>query len=201
VGEAVVSADAFVTGLEAVFAGKASTLAAPRDARPSPSRAGQCLRCKRPIEVTMDLRIHQLTCAECGCVQPVAAHVSDVERMQIDQQRQIAENEALKALRAEGTSCPGCGGHVPVGATGVQATCGFCGAVVVLSGLVGEDALARERLGTGVRAAIDEARSRQERRSSWVTALVVGGIVALVVVGLTGAAVVSAVGALFAALR
>ncbi len=124
-----------------------------------------------------------------------------IERMEADQQRQIAQNEALKALRAEGVACPRCNGHNALPATGVQATCTFCGATILLSGLVGEDAVARERLGRGVREAIDEARRLQEASDRRRSFLILGALALLAAIVLGGATVVSAIGALLAALR
>ncbi len=200
VGEAVVVADAFVAQVKAVLAGDAAApTARPLDGRPADDRPGTCIYCKAPVSVPMALRVHELTCPTCGKVQPVAAHVSDADRLRADLDKQVAENAALKALRASGTDCPRCGAHVDFPPAGVQGTCGHCGAAVLLSALVGPDALAREALGTGVRGAIDGAVRAQESRKRRVDGLILGGIAVVVVLVVGGLVCSSVAGTLVAA--
>jgi hypothetical protein len=98
-------------------------------------------------------------------------------------QRQIAGNQALAKLRAEGVPCHRCGARNPIlDPTAVQVVCAHCRSVILLSDHVGEDALARARMKQGIvelRAGIAAETKRRDRRAL-VVALVI--VVAMAVV-------------------
>lgn len=176
-GKEAVSVDALVAHVRAQVEAPGSVQGpAPRfDGQSKETRASACLRCKALVGVPLDLTVHTLRCAGCGYEQPVAAHISDKERFEMDMQRQLAGNAALKALRAEGVACAKCGGKNDVPDDGsVQVPCRFCGAVILLAGHVDETAVARARLKQGVYGMRDELMRKheaQQRRERIVTAV------------------------------
>ena len=83
-----------------------------------------CKRCGASVGVPLDLTVNQLTCGGCGTAQPVNAYISDGERFAMDMQRQVAGNDALKALKASGVPCTKCGGLNPFPPDGqIQTVC------------------------------------------------------------------------------
>ncbi|MCA9490085.1 MAG: hypothetical protein KC621_09180 [Myxococcales bacterium] len=130
---------------------------------------------------------------------PAAGTFDDAERLQLDLARQVAENDALKQLVADGLDCPSCGAHNDVADDHrVQLTCTHCGATVRLSDHVAAGAVARRRLAHGVFAMRDELVAKQEaakRRERTIVFVLVGGMVAMGV----GMAALSALSALLGA--
>lgn len=192
-GQAAVSADAVVGYMSEAIASKRmpdadSIASAPRfEEENQASRPAACLACGAQVQVPLNLRVHHLTCGACGRTQPVNGYISDQERFELDMARQVAGNEALKRLQAEGLSCTKCGGKNPIPADGsVQLPCKFCGATILLSDHVDEGAVARQRLKHGVFAMKDELMRQQEARDRRVRY----GVIALfVVLGLVAVAV------------
>ncbi len=133
----------------------------------SRTRAGQCKLCGADVQVPLDLATHAFECPGCGKTEPVNAYISDTERLGLDMARQLAGNQALAELRADGVPCGQCGGHNAVPDDGsVQVLCQFCGATVLLSDHVDADAVARARLKRGVnemRAALKIAQAEREK--------------------------------------
>jgi DNA-directed RNA polymerase subunit RPC12/RpoP len=149
------------------------------------TRASRCLRCGAAIQVSLDLRVHEVRCAGCGHVEGVAAHVSDAERMQLDMQRQIDGNEAYKRLIAEGVPCGRCGGKNEVlGDGSVQVVCRFCAHTILLRDYVDEDAIARRKLRTEALAMRDGLRDKQKKSESRVALIVVSLVVVVIVVAI-----------------
>lgn len=175
----------------------ASIATAPKLADESTAvRPMPCLKCGQPVEVPLDLTAKQVRCEACDRTWPVSAYIGDAERLELDMARQVAENDALKRLVAEGLDCPSCGAHNDVPDDDrVQLTCTRCGATVRLSDHVEAGAVARRRLKHGVFAMRDELVARQEaaqRRERTLVVVLVGG---MIVVAL-GAAALSALGGL-----
>ena len=158
-----------------------------------------CLKCGQTVDVPLDLTAKQVRCEACDRTWPVSAYIDDAERLRLDMARQVAENEALKRLVAEGLDCPSCGAHNDVPDDHrVQLTCTHCGATVRLSDHVEAGAVARRRLKHGVFAMRDELVARQEaakRRERTIVFVLVGGMVAVGV----GMAALSALGGLLGA--
>jgi hypothetical protein len=158
-----------------------------------------CQKCGAALAVPLDLGVHQVRCDACARTWPVAAYISDVERMNLDMARQVAENAAFAERVANGIRCAQCGGHNDVpDDDSVQIVCVHCGAAVLLGADGHEEAVARRRLKHGVFAVRDELIARQEakqRRERWI-ALAVVGVVVLGAAGVAGVgAVVAAIGA------
>ena len=192
-GVAAVSADALLghvraaMALPTVDAAIEASRSAPRFQETNPAtRAAQCLKCARPVEVPLDLYQHHFTCPGCHAVEPVNAYVSDKERLDLDMARQVAGNEAYRRLLAEGVACGRCGGANAVPDDGsVQLICSFCGAAVLLSDHVDAGAVARHRLKHGAFARRDEAlraNAAHTRKGNTVVAVVVALIFVGVVV-------------------
>ncbi|MCC7540069.1 MAG: hypothetical protein IT379_27875 [Deltaproteobacteria bacterium] len=187
-GRAAVSADALIGHMQAAVADPARVMDAARSAPrfeggSAESRPSACKHCGAAVAVPLDLHVRELTCAACGRTQPVSAHVSDEERFALDMARQVAGNEALKRLKAEGVPCTKCGARNPVPDDGsVQLVCRFCGAAVLLSDHVDASAVARQRLKHGVYEMRDALMAKQARRQRTTTIVVV----AIVVVVLAG---------------
>lgn len=154
------------------------------------TRPGTCVGCRAPVQVPLDLSVRQLRCGACGLDQPVSQHISDAERFQLDMQRQVSGNQALKAIERDGVPCTKCGGKNAVPTDGsVQVPCQFCGATILLSDHVDASAVARSRLKHGVYAMRDEimrAQEAQQRRERLIA-------LAIVVVVLGTASVVALV--------
>lgn len=183
-GEAAVSADALVGHAQSVMADptnwKERMAEAPRfrggskDFRPS-----KCLHCQADVAVPLALEVHFLTCASCGKEQPVAQHISDRERLELDMARQVAGNDAYKRLLAEGLDCRKCGAHNSVPGDGsVQLVCAHCKAAILLSDYVDETAVARHRLRAGMMEVKEEAMRAQAQRQR-TTQIVIVALIAL----------------------
>ena len=155
-------------------------------------RGARCLRCDAPVEVPLDVTVHQFTCGACGSAERVDAYISDKERLDIDMARQIAGNEALARLRAEGVPCVRCAGRNAVPDDGsVQVVCRFCGATILLTDHVDASAVARSRLKHGALARRDEAlraNAAVERRARTVSIAVVVAVVVVIVVAIAAGA-------------
>lgn len=181
-GRAAVSADALVGHMQVAIASpmplSEKIANAPRFEGGSRATRGEpCKRCGQALAVPLDVEIHQVTCAACGVTQNIREYISDQERFELDMQRQVAGNEALKRLQAEGAPCTQCGGKNPVPTDGsVQFVCTFCGATVLLSEHVDATAVARQRLKHGVFAMKDELIAKQKQRDRMVQ-LGIGGFV------------------------
>lgn len=141
------------------------------------TRAMPCKRCGGSVGVPLDLTVRQLTCGGCGATQWVNEYISDGERFAMDMQRQVAGNDALEALKANGVPCTKCGGINPFPPDGqIQTVCKFCGAVVLLSEHVDATAVARARLKENVFGLRDELMREQQRRDR-LTSIVIGVVV------------------------
>ncbi|MBX7192393.1 MAG: hypothetical protein K1X94_10055 [Sandaracinaceae bacterium] len=144
------------------------------------TRAAQCTACGAAVAVPLDLRVHQFTCQACGRTHAVSQYVSDRERFELDMARQVADNERLKQVRAEGVACSKCGGKNEVSTQGsVQMQCRFCGATILLSDHVDAGAVARERLKLAVHGMRDEMVAKQKARDRLV---LIATVVVLVLV-------------------
>jgi hypothetical protein len=186
-GRAAVSADALIGHVSAAVAqpaGAAAAASAPRfEGGDRSTRAASCRRCGGGVEVPLDLRVHELTCESCGQTQPVRDYISDKERFALDMARQVAGNQALLRLQAEGVPCGRCGGKNAVPDDGsVQVQCRFCSAPILLSDHVDDTAIARQRLKHGMYELRDELRRSQERRQRHTTRVILV-LVGLIVVG------------------
>ena len=189
-GRGAVSADALLGHMRAAVADPANAIAsiplAPRfEDENATTRPAQCRDCHAAVAVPMNLRVHTFACAGCGKPQRVSDYVSDRERFEADMARQVAGNDALKRLRAEGVACPKCGGHnaVPEGAS-VQFPCGFCAATILLADHVDAGAVARQRLKENVFGLRDELMRKQQHRDRMTTRIIVGAIALVAVAGL-----------------
>jgi hypothetical protein len=117
----------------------------------------------------------------------VTRYLSDMQRVALDAQRQIAGNQALARLRAEGVPCGQCGARNPVTEdAAVQIICQYCRAPILLSDHVDTSAVARSRLRLGVdrlRASMAEDERKQKRINLIIAVVVVAGVsIALVLV-------------------
>lgn len=126
---------------------------------------------------------------------------TDEERFRLDMERQVAGNEALRRLVAEGVTCRGCGGHNTVpDDDSVQLSCSFCGATLLLADYVDASAVARRRLKHGVFAVRDQLLAAEEARQRRVRWIVLAVVAVVVVVLGAGFAVASLAGAVLALL-
>lgn len=188
-GREAVSADALIGHIEQVMAKPPADLVASVHAAPkfeggnAGTRASQCQRCGASVEVPLDLTVHHFACGACGANQPVNAYISDRERFELDMARQVAGNEALKRLKAEGVACGKCAGRNPVPDDGrVQIVCQFCRATILLGEHADPSAVARNRLKHAVYGIRDEAIRAQERQQRVVRNVVLA-IVGVAIVG------------------
>jgi hypothetical protein len=187
-GSMAVSADALAAhlhqGLAKAAAGKldldAHIASAPRLEHGSAGhRTMPCRLCQAPLAVPLDVTVHGVTCQTCNHPQRVADYISDRERFEIDMQRQVAGNEALKRLEAEGAPCTKCGGHTPVPERGlVQLACVHCGATILLQDHVDASAVARHRLAQQVFASMGEARVAHDKQKRTRDNLILGVMLA-----------------------
>ncbi|MBX3227028.1 MAG: hypothetical protein KIT84_41275 [Labilithrix sp.] len=181
-GAAAVSADALLGHVGAAMRGE-RTDAAPRfeGSRSAATRAAECRHCRAPVAVPLDVTVHTFRCAPCGREQRVNEYVSDGERLAIDLGRQVAGNDALARLRAEGVECSRCGGKNAVPDDGsVQIVCQFCKAAVLLSDHVDASAVARARLKHGIHAARGEIVHKRTARDKLI---IIGAVIAAAVIG------------------
>jgi hypothetical protein len=190
VGETAQAADEMRAFFQRVVHSPDAIGTAPRlpTANRDETRPGKCRRCGGAIAISLDLRVHQVTCGACGHVDPINAHVSDAERLQLDMARQIAGNQSLKQLRAEGVACDRCGGTNPVPDDGsVQIICRQCGQPILLADHVDKDALARSRLkhaAMELRAGIQERQQNAQKKESRIVAIVLLAVFGCVGVGI-----------------
>lgn len=189
-GRAAVSADALVGHLQTAV-GDPSTAAATAQHAPrfhggsTESRPASCRHCGATIAVPLDLEVRELGCGSCHRTQPVSDYVSDAERFQLDMARQVAGNEALKRLQAEGVPCGRCGGRNRVPEDGsVQIVCSFCGAAILLSEHVDASAIARNRLKHGVFDLRDQLVRAQQERERRVRNVIIALVVTAIVVSI-----------------
>ncbi len=198
-GGMAVSADALAahvrSGLASAAAGRpldvhAHVASAPKLEHGSAGhRTMPCRVCGAPLDAPLDVTVHRVTCRGCNHEQRIADYVSDAERLEIDMQRQVAGNEALKRLAAEGAPCGRCGARTPVSERGVvQIACAHCGATILLQDHVDASAVARQRLAPQVLADVAAARAVHEQRARKRDLV----IVAVVVAGIAVAALLSA---------
>lgn len=195
-GEAAVSADELVGFLGNVVADPRAAMAriheAPRfEGGSREFRSMTCQRCSAPVEVPLDLQVREFRCEGCASTQSIDHYIPHEERFRLDMERQVAGNEALKRLQAEGVPCGRCGGENAVPADGsVQFTCTFCSAVILLSDHVDASAVARQRLKHGamaVRADLQRQHEAQIERNRWIFAVVMGVVIlAVIVVNVVG---------------
>jgi hypothetical protein len=147
-----------------------------------------CVHCKQMLAVPLDVTISQISCSACGRVEPVDRYISDAERLELDQQRQIAGNEALAALVRSGIACDRCGAPTQVPEpVPVQLTCGACQHVILLSGHVAADAVDRARLKASVNALRDAMQAKANAKNRTNTYIVIGFIVVFAVFAIVGA--------------
>src|SRR5690606_20596512 len=100
-------------------------------------RPAKCHHCGGAVAVPLDLQVNILHCAACGRAQRVTDYISNNERFRLDMARQLAGNQALLRLQAEGVDCPSCGGKNAVLDDGsMQVTCRFCATPILLSAFV-----------------------------------------------------------------
>jgi len=195
-GHSAVSADALLGHLQAAVASPATAMDAARSAPrfeggDTSSRPAACLRCGAEVQVPLALHVHQLTCGACHAVQPVTDYLSDKVRLELDMARQVAGNEALKRLQAEGVPCTKCGGRNPVPEDGsIQLVCKFCSATILLSDHVDASAVARQRLKHGVFGLRDELMRKQKEQDRIRNVLIPAGIVISILI-------LAALGAIF----
>lgn len=181
-GAAAVSADALMGHLGQVVRDRTpaheAVANAPRfQGGSTETRPAKCLHCAAAVMVPLDLTVREFTCPACGRAELVNRYLSDAERFTLDMQRQVAGNEALKRLRAEGVSCSRCGGKNPVPDDGaVQIPCQFCRATILLSDHVDASAVARARLKHGVYAMRDAMIQQQAATNRKTTIIIVGAI-------------------------
>lgn len=191
-GASAVSADALLGHIEGVMAAppgggealRAAIAASPRFHQGDDGqRLMPCKGCNAETAVPLDVTVSRFACARCARVWPVAAYISDAERLALDMARQQAGNEALARLYAEGLTCHRCGGHNTLVDDGaVQHPCRYCGAALLLAEAVDASAVARRRLKHGVFAQIDQARAQQaeaERRNTRLALGVAGAVIAV----------------------
>lgn len=189
-GVAATSTDAMLGHLrEVASGGDAEGRSAPRlELGSSESREAPCVGCGASVAVPLALSARHVTCRACGKTAPVAAYVSDVERLKLEAARVLAGNAALARLEAEGVACTSCGGANEVPTNGaVQLDCRYCGATILLGGHVDATAVARRRLVLGARGhaggfpAAERARNRTILTIVALTVLVLLGAFALAV--------------------
>lgn len=196
-GKGQVSAEGLARHLEGLLDMTASDAMAgaqtltPLEDRNLATRDASCLLCGGAVRVPLALEEKVFACDACGREQAIARYVSDEERMRLDLDRQVAENESLDRLIATGVACGRCGGHDPVPDDGTpQFLCSHCGTTILLVQYVAPGALARRRLRRAALGLRDEAVSRQnaaEARARRVPQMIVG----LVLLGIAVAAVLA----------
>jgi hypothetical protein len=188
-GQAAVSADALLGHIGAVVSAPAHAAAhaqaAPRfQGGSSEHRPAQCRACGGAVAVPLDLQVRTFGCPTCGRTHQVDDYVSNDERFRLDMARQVAGNEALRRLQAEGVPCGRCGGRNAVPSDGsVQVPCSFCGAPILLSDHVDASAVARQRLKHGVFALQEQLVAAQKARDRWILTVIVA-VVAVALIGL-----------------
>ncbi len=186
VGETAQKADEMRAFFQQVVHDPGNLGVAPRlpTANRDATRASKCRKCGGAIEVSLDMRVHQVTCPSCGQLDAVNAHVSDAERMQLDMAKQIAGNQALRDLRAKGLACGKCGGQNAVPDDGsVQVVCRHCGQPILLADHVDADALARSRLrhaALELRHGLQDGKKRENR----IVAIVLGIVFGVAIIGI-----------------
>jgi hypothetical protein len=121
-----------------------------------------------------------------GQLRSLDAHVSKQDRFVMDVGRQLAGNQALAQLRADGVQCPQCGARnvVPVDGS-VQVTCTHCRSAIVLSSFVDADAIARSRLEHALHARREQAVAAGKTRDRTILLITVGAL-ALAAATVTG---------------
>jgi hypothetical protein len=195
-GHAAVSADALLGHMRRVVANppsdaRAAIQHAPRfEGGDTTSRAAACRHCGGAVAVPLALHVHTFSCAACGKVQRVAEYISDRDRFELDMKRQVAGNEALLQLQAEGIVCSSCGGKNQVPSDGsVQLSCAFCGTAILLSAYVDASAVARQRLKHGVfRMREEMLREHETRQRHLRRVFLILGILVVVGVVIAGVA-------------
>lgn len=196
-GAQAVTADVLTNHLEGLFADPQKAMQNIREGVRAPvfedenqaTRAAACTACGAGIAVPLNLRIHQVTCTACGKTHPVSQYISDAERFELDMQRQVAGNEALRKLAETGVACTKCGGRndAPTDGT-VQIACRFCGQTILLSDHVDAGAIARARLKNAVFEMRDEMRQREEEsRTAWRIGFSIVLVLVLLGLGAAGA--------------
>jgi hypothetical protein len=104
--------------------------------------------------------------------------VSSQDQFVQEMARQLAGNQALARLRAEGVTCPQCGGHNAVPDDGsVQVICVHCKSAIVLSSLVPADAIARSRLKRAMHGMRGQAAAAGKKRDQAILLTTFGVIV------------------------
>lgn len=164
-GEVAVSADHLRGYMDDVLAGEKPLGApAPRFVDTNTAmHADVCKRCGAAVAVPLALELHFFTCAGCGTEQRVVDYVSDKVRLDLDMERQLAGNQALRDLRADGLACKSCGGQNAVPDDGsIQIVCRFCGQPILLTEYVDEGALSRARMRHAVDEMKEQMRAAQE---------------------------------------
>ncbi len=192
-GAQAVTADHLASHLRGLAARADEAVREPYDPRAAPvfedhntaTRAATCTACGAGVAVPLDLRVHQFSCAACGRQHRVADYVSDQERLELDMARQVAGNEALRRLQAEGVACTKCGGKNEVPSDGsVQLACRFCGASILLSDHADAGAVARARLKDAVFEVREELMFKEmERQRTRKIALIAFVLISLGVFG------------------
>ncbi|MFO0628447.1 MAG: hypothetical protein U0325_22935 [Polyangiales bacterium] len=197
-GSMAVSADALAGYLSAGMAraakGEALDVRAHIDNAPkfehgsAGSRELPCRVCQAPLAVPLDVTVPRVTCAGCHQTQAISDYISDQERFEIDQARQVAGNEALRRLETEGAPCARCGGRTPVSDRGiVQLPCAHCGAMILLKDVVDPSAVARQRLARQVLDEVASMREEHERtkreRDNVILVFFFVGLVAVAILG------------------
>lgn len=190
-GAAAVSADALVgfigTLAEDPRAAMANIHEAPRfDGGSRELRAMTCMRCSASVQVPLDLQVREFACEGCGVTQAIDDYIPHEERFRLDMERQVAGNEALRRIQADGVPCGRCGGQNAVPDDGsVQFTCSFCQAVILLSDHADASAVARQRMKHGsraVRAELQRQHEAQVDRSRRIAAAIVVVVVLAILV-------------------
>ena len=187
-GEGAVRVDEMGAFLDAALdAGTADGLVAPKlvhgtaGFRPLP-----CFACNAEVQVPLAITINKVTCPSCGREAQVSRYISDAERLAIDMARQIAGNEELQRLQAEGLRCRKCNAHNAVAEPiEVQQLCTSCGGVILLSDHVPPDAVDRARLKASVYGIRDRALAMNTQHSRKVGIVI--AIVLIIVVGAVAA--------------
>lgn len=148
-------------------------------------RTMPCSTCQAPLEVPLDITVNKVTCGGCNRTFPVASYIGDAERLTIDMARQVAGNEELKRLVAEGLRCRKCNAHNAVTEPiEVQQTCTSCGGVILLSDFVPSDAVDRARLKAaafGIRDRAMAMNAAHGRRNALIIAGLLGVVIAIAV--------------------
>ncbi len=192
-GVGAVSADALLGHMEKMIANPSADLAESIRAAPrlrggsTESRPDRCKHCGAEVAVPLDVEIGTFVCGGCGRTEQVDRYIPDAERFELDMQRQVAGNQELARIKAEGAPCGNCGALNAVPSDGsIQFVCTSCGAAILLSAHVDASAIARDRLAKGVFAMRDEMIREQEARDRKVRRIVgvVIGVVLVFVLGI-----------------